>query len=540
MTDPVLPTTLAAQWTWWSTLDRVHILIAMAFLLVVALAFPATMRLAWRSLAALPTTERSVALGFCLLGMALRLVAPERLVMIFSAYRQTEDVAAAIAIPKYGAGTFVLHRLAFAVAAPDHSLVVDVHRWCAVLALPLWLALLARLQPPPGAVGHAAWLVACLPLLVRDAATESNLLPALLWLAAGLVQFDHALTSGRARYLWLASCCGGLAAMARPELPIMVPVLVVAWLVLRRPQPAPGWRIVAAPALVLGVAIALQVEHLLSAAASDIATGALPPLGWGAFGDVVAALSAAAPLQPQLVPVAVAGFGLWAALDGVHSRRTARVLLTVALVWMALPALDLPEPSIPRLHAPAVLLLTLTAALAIAQFSRLSFRIGAVALCCLTALPTLPQVTADTNENDADLFVRRAFAALPASGACLIYLSAGDQPPPHKTQRAQPLYLLRPPHRDVTAVDHATWRRAGHPQCANSTFLLVDHRCWAAHANGRNGSTATVMGVGCQSLLSAHRWTAVLEQQAVNHGDNAYGYWGDGPAFALGLYRLNL
>ena len=535
-----VPVSLAAQWTWGSDLARLQAVVAAGLLLLALAWLPALVRLAWIALRGLgPLERRAVAISLGL-GVGLRLAVDDRLVMIFSAWRMAEDVAAATGIPKYGAGTFVLHRLAFALAPPDHAVLVSWHRACAILALPLWLAVLARTRPLPGTVGWAAALLATMPLLVRDAATESNLVPAALGLAATLLLLDAALDRGRpARgFLVGATVVGAWTAMTRPELPVVVALLAVAWPYVRRARlPWPS-------ALLAGLAWSLLVAphllHVALSAAEEATTGALPPLGFARIPAAVQAIPQFAPLQPLLVPVAVP---VLAALAGSRpNARLAGVLLAVALLWMGLTSVDLPAPSVPRLHAPPVLLVTLVAAAGAAWLvqrtpRKLLATCWLAACLALAALPTVPHLFARSNEDDAEVFLRRAFAALPPVGACLVYLGFQDPPVPHRTQRALPAYLLRPPHRDVTVYDLGTWARRGHPICRNGTYWLQDHRCWAVDRYHRRDAGTRLLS-GCQAIRQAHPWRPVLEERAPNRGDNAYGYWGNGQHFDLGLWRL--
>jgi hypothetical protein len=164
---------------------------------------------------------------------------------------------------------------------------------------------------------------------------------------------------------------------------------------------------------------------------------------------------------------------------------------------------------------------------------------GVVAL--LSGLPSAAHLLARTNEDDTAAWLDEAIALVPSRDACVVALLQGDGPKGHKTQRALPAYLLRPPHRDVALYGFEDWQRAGQPRCRNGTYLLVDHRCSALHRDHRRqtGQTAAGLVAPCREVLAAHPWQPVRTRQLPHHGDNEYGYYGDARGFEVGVYRLD-
>ncbi len=486
----------------------------------------------------------------------MRLALPMRLVMIFSAYRLTEDAATLTHVPRAGVAPTLLYRLVFAALGADHHVLVAVNTACAVLTLPLLVALFARFQPPKGAVATLAGLLASLPVLVLDARTESHLLPAMLWLVAGLLLLDQGLRGGLRRDLLGAVALLALAAMSRPELTALVPLLAsgLAWW--RKGQS--GWQLQPlALAVAGGVALALIVPHLLHlryALAVEQEGGSLPaldatfvaglPLRW---------LSLALPLQPDLFPAGVTALALWSAAVAGRERRLLVGLLLAAALWMALTLVDLPRTSVPRLHAPAAVLVAWVAAWQVGRWLSDATNSGrarkkaavVLGICALSAVPNTWALGARTNEDETEDLLTQALAQIPARDACVVALGMGDNPPPHRTQRAFPAYLLRPPHRDAQLYSLTQWRALGEPICTGGTYAVVDHRCYAMHAQGRQPGTAsgelagsTGMLATCEALLKRHPWQKVVERDVPNRGDNEYGYYAAVPAFRLGLYRL--
>ncbi len=478
-------------------------------------------------------------------GAVVRLALPYKLVMVFSAYRLAEDVAAFVHVPRAGAAPMVLYRMAFAATAPDHQTMVMVNTVCALMILVALPALVARWRPPAGTVATTAWLVALTPALVLDGRTESPLVPAVLWLLTGALLLDETLASGRRRWAVGALVFFALAAQSRPELVAVVPVLglVVAW----RHRTTTGWRATLAT-LALGwlLLVGPHLLHLRRSIALEQSAGSVPDLGkdfW--LAAPMRLVDLALPLQPDLFPVVTTALAL-AGLALSEGRRLRLALLAVTTGWMLLTVVDLPRTSVPRLHAGAAELLTVVAAWsACAAAARLpwlrarAWLVMGALLWLASAAPGAGKLLARSNEDDTEQFLGDAIAQLPAAGSCVVAIDMGDAPPAHRTQRAFPAYLLRPPHRDGTFYGFEGWSHVGYPNCATGTYLVVDHRCFAMHAAGRAaGISSSPMLASCSQILSAHSWLPVLQRTTPHRGDNEYGYYGNRADFRLGLYRL--
>jgi hypothetical protein len=487
------------------------------------------------ALRSLPRRELTWTLALLLVGLGLRLLEPTRLVMIYSAYEWTDQVARFTGIGRYGASTTVLYRLLFSLVPPDHEAIVTLHRAAGALTLPVLAALLARCWPPPGAVALFTLLLAALPLFVRDHATESILVPIVLWLSAGLLLLDRALqeqTPGPAAAA--AVFFLGLALTGRPEMIAVVPMLAAALVLVRRGLA--GWRWLLGGGALLGL---LGLPHLLHIRAQQTemaAHGALALLDhsyWQTLAN--RGLSAHIAFHPKLFPTAVTALALLS-LRHPAGRKVRLAVLALTLLWLAVVLVDLPNTSIARLQAPLAMLWTALAAWGLAaEMQRRRPRMwlaGGTAAVALTALPTHQHLRLWTNEDQTEHLWRRALPQLPDRGACLVALTARDQPEPGKVQRAVPAYLLRPPHRQLQLVPLDTWLSAA-PPCPSGAFLLVDPRCYASYHRPP----------GLPPLLSS--CAAALERAEpldawtlANLGDNEYGYYGDIQRFQVGLYRL--
>ncbi len=511
------PTAWAAQLTWWSPTDAVQFALAALGLLLALMAAP---RVLTTVFAALKPHARAVVPALAL-ALVLRLLVPARLVMLFSGYELVDRSAVLLAVHRYGAGSQVLHRLLFALLPPDHATLVGLHRAASWLALGPLLAWFVRWQPPRRAVAIAAFALATLPLLVRDAATESILVVGALWLWSGLLLLE----TDRRGDGWRAVALLAAAGMTRPELAIVAPLL--GFCVLRR-RGVKLERDHAWLALLFVLLVAPQVWHTVERMAQDAAQGSnrldkLFPLG------PLAVVGSFLPFWPLAFPL------VWTllALHGLRGQPWRRNLLLATYAWAFSLLVDLPQTSVPRLEAPLAALWLLLGAWHLAELPVAAQR-WAAGLVVLSTLPTL-WLFAPTNEDDSERFTRVALAQLPARDACLVTLHESDPPDKGKVQRAFPDYLLRPPHRTTARYAMQQWQQAGAPRCPAGTFLLVEHRCWAIY---RHPAAAPAMLPICSETLANHHWLPVLQESAPNRGQNEYGWYPDVAAFQLGLYRL--
>lgn len=484
---------------------------------------------------ALPRRELTWTAALLLLGLGLRLAEPTRLVMIFSAYEWTDEVARFTSLGRYGASTSVLYRLLFAAVPPDHLAIVALHRVAGALTLPVMAALLARCTPPPWSVPLFAAMLALLPLGVRDHATESILVPIALWLSSGLLLLDTALAAAAPRI----SAAGALVLLAlamsgRPEMLVVAPLLAAALVLARRG--GQGWPWLVFGGALLAVLALPQLLHVLARQAQLSAQGAVTPVGQG----LVRALLERGPsshiaAHPELWPAAVPVLAL-ASLRHPPGRRVRLAVLGISAVWVAALLVDLPTTSIARLQAPVAAMLTALAAWGWAaelqgRRPKLWLIAGAAALLW-TALPSHRFLRRPTNEDQTEAVWRRTLPQLPPTGACVVVLTAGDPPDPGKVQRAVPAYLLRPPHRDVRLVPMRRWLEDP-PSCAAGAYALVDHRCYAVyHRPPGQAPLLPSCAAVLQRALPVDVWTER------NWGDNEYGYFGDVQRFEVGLYRL--
>ena len=481
-----------------------------------------------------------------------------RLVMIYKGYALTAAAADLVAVPRYGAGALTLHRLVLGTFGVDHVNLIAVHTVLGIFAAMALLCLLARFRPAVGAVGVAALLLALTPLLVKDHRSESLLVitSAALWPAALL--WDHWSEKGAPWDLVGAVGLLALAAMTRPEMVVIAPMVLLVVTALRGGLPKRHWLATSAAALLFGLLVLPHLLHIIAATQEQAASGALPAME-GALLQRLArgGVLYGAVFKPLMFPLgatllALAACALPTPEAGTSHRRLAIWLWLLALVWMVIVRVDMPETSIPRLHAPASALICLGAGLGAASLWRWRpvQRLpraglgGALTLLLLaSAALTLAPLWSTTNEDEAEAFLRDAFASLSEASVCLLRLDGEDPPPPGKVHRDFPDYLALPPERDDRLFGLQAWHRAGRPDCPGGVWFVHGMRCYARAGGQRpEGGAARRDDSGpiaaCVELLQQGDWQPMLSRPVRNHGDNEFGYYPDDPQLPLALYRL--
>ncbi len=519
------------------------------------------MRGAWASLGAV---ERRATLIAAIAGIAVRCLAPVRLVMIYKGYALTTAAADLDSVPRYGAGALVLHRAVLGTFGVDHLNLIALHTVLGVLGMVALVALLARFKPRPGAVAAAAWLLALTPLLIKDHRTESLLVVSCAALWPACLLWDAWLVTRRRWDLVGAVALLALAAMTRPELLAVVPILAGALVGVRgRPVIVRDRLLLLVAVGVFGLLVLPHALHIVAATQEQAASGALPAME----ADLLQRMARGGVLygaifEPTLFPVAATALAVLALLlrppDGGLDRRLAVALMVIAWLWMVVVRVDMPETSIPRLHAPAAALTCLAAGIGAAALLHQPKWIGPPAMrwrpwllaigLLATAAPTVTPLWQTTNEDEEEQFLRQVFDRLPAESVCLLRLDADDAPPPGKVHRDFPDYLAVPPMRNNRLWGLRAWRDAGQPSCPGGVYLVHGMRCYA-RADGQRadggpkkrddtGPIEACAETLADNSLRGARWQPVFEHHAPNHGDNEFGYYPDDPTFKLGLYQL--
>ncbi len=540
---------LLASWSWMVPLDRLQVAVTAALWLAVLLLLPLVGQAAIRRWRALESTERWIVALAAAGGLLLRLVVPLRLVMIFMGYRLAAEVAQFTTVPKYGAGSFVLYRAAYALFGPSHHTLVGVNTVLGAVTVPLAALLLPALGARRRSAAIAAGLLAFLPIFVKDHRSESLLVPAVFVLVAGAHLLLRALEEQRRAPLFASLPFFAVAVVTRPELILVAVALpwMFGWIV---GGEAPRFLLRASlPAgLLLGLAVVPHLVHVLGVTAEQLARGALPALDLALVYKTVGGLfreNAVASFRYFPIPLtalAVAG----AVIGAGRLRRIVLGPTLLGLGWIALYYMDLPPPSIPRLHAPGALLITLAGSASLPLLaSRLPWKAHhacalGILIVLASSIPSALCLWAPTNEDTEEWLVHRAIASLPDAPVCFVRLGDKDPPPPSKTHRYFPDYLLRPPHRDDRIYGIEAWFAHGRRECNRPAFFFLGLRCYAIYDENRVARPGRpVLVEACEQLLMRHRLDPVFEEEVPNHGQNTFGYWPEVERFRTGLYRLS-
>lgn len=417
--------------------------------------------------------------------------------MVYKGYELTAAAADLLSVPRYGAGSLALHRAVFALTPPDHRALVAAHTVASIVSLlflPAGLSLALQSWRGRGAaVVVAAWGLALLPQLVVDARSESILTLAVAVLAIGWIAFARWWQGPRRPSgLAVAALAVALAATIRPEVLVLGPMWLCCHALIRwseRPSLEPRHRSQLAWAVAAIVALLLpHVLHLRATTAEQVATGALPPLdGRALLRTVGVVFGGSALFRTAIFPTAWFALLAVALLPSGRDRLPRAVwgMLGLALAATGLVAIDLPDVSLPRLHAAAAAIAVLgLAPAAVVCFERLAQSTKPpVALLLLVvaataaALPSAQARTATTDEDAEEALARRAEARMPPSGGCLLRLDDGD-PPQQRLHRHFPDYRFLPPVRDARVLPLRAATDAAALAACRRVVAVLGTRCW--------------------------------------------------------------
>ncbi|MEZ4265555.1 MAG: glycosyltransferase family 39 protein [Myxococcota bacterium] len=478
-------------------------------------------------------------------GVALRLLAPPLLATIFIGYKQTAQAATLLPISHYGVGSQALYHALFALFPVDHRVLIAANTCLGILTMPLAAALAARLHRDPRAATVMAWLVALTPLFIRNDTSEANNVPALFWLFGGLLLLEQHLATRRPFPLLLATPLLALAAIARPEMPLVVVATALAVLVSARARPR--WPLLSVAACLFAAAITPHVLHIVGAITTLRSADSLPGIESAELARLPKRLlTLATPLKLSLFPLGVtAAAALALVLPGAAPRRVAWALALAAVIALAITALDLDHANMARVHVPAALLLTLIAAGALATVAghipRPALRGLPLALVLATALPSVATLWAPTNEAAEERLIQAAEAALPDGEFLLLRPGSEDgrkRPQSRFTHYHFPDYLFLPPARDAMVRPLSGFIQA--PDFFVPTWFFRGMRCYADfRPRGEPPPPGSDELPACRAMAERFHLDPVIEWELPNAGDVWIDYYGDAPTLTVGLYRVS-
>ncbi|MBP7126202.1 hypothetical protein KBD49_07550 [Myxococcota bacterium] len=432
------------------------------------------------------------------IGLAVRWILPHRPVMYYMGYWLVQAADSLQEIPKHGPAGLVFDHLLFWFTGPSHRVLSGSNAVLGSLIPLAGAGLLALSGAGTVAVRAAAALLALTPVFARDSTTESLLVPATLWCLLGLASWQRYRRDRAASDALFAFTGLMLAAFSRPEFLALVPMLLV---FLPPPDPGPVGEAVAPGAgsrvarLLVAVSVpllAFRVWHLQLAVGSEVSLGNLPVL------KDPAALAVLAPdflrrnlaFRPSWFPVGVTVLAFVGPLVP-GNRRLALGLLLAALTGLAISLVDLPHVSLPRVQAPPLVFLALSASASLASLfgpvprtrTRRALGLAAAGALALSTVFSTAVIRERTNADDEEDLWREVARTLPGEPVVLVRRGPEDQPV-ERLHLFHPDYWFRPPFREdlvINADRLPALDPAGRP-----VFFVLSTRCWLREC-GRSG-----------------------------------------------------
>ncbi len=524
---------------------------ALVALLLLGLSLPALAHIAshgidtWRG-----RPEARWLLGAIGVAAVLRwVIAPLRIATMYIGYLLTEQVIELQPDSHYGIGSQALYHALFAVLPHDHRSLMAVNAVVGVMVVPVVATLAARAFDDHRTGLIAAWFVAVIPLFVRNDTSDANNVPWLLWFGAGLIALLAALDRPTTLDTAAATILLTLAAISRPEMPLLVPALVVVFALGTRASEPWSRRIRSASFWVALVVFALCVLphalHVREATALLETRGSLPGTNRGtlwAYVRIIATRNTL--LDPGLYPIGCVVTAVLALTLGTAPMRTRLAWMAMAVLSLLPYTLDLCRANMARVHVPAALWFTVLAGHGVASvWKRRDARVAAALAVgvALSALPTIRVLWAPTNEEAEEAMIRASFARLPAEATTLVRIDRIDRDrnaygTPF-THDHFPDYLLRPPVREGRASSITDW--IGEPDFTHPAYFYLGMRCYAEfREEGTPPPHGQHLQRACERMRREFVLEPVIERDVVNRGDVWLAYYGDAPTFRLGLYRI--
>lgn len=496
------------------------------------------------------TRERRWLVGAMAVAAVLRwLVAPLQIATMYIGYLLTEQAIELQPDSHYGVGSQALYHALFAFLPHDHRALMAVNAVVGVMVIPFAATLAARLFDDRRTGILFGWLLACVPLFVRNDTSDANNVPWLLWFCSGLLALLVARKTLATLDVVAATVLLTHAAIARPEMPLLVPALITLALLGAHPARdyAPHLRRVGTW-LALGLSVACILPHALHVRDAVDTLGGRSSLPGSSRGSLLAYLVLLVRrntlLDPGLYPLGCVAAALVGVVMGNARRRLRVALLGMIGVSLAPYLLDLCRANMARVHVPAALWLTMLAAHGLAVlWTRGGVRaaIAALVLVAASALPNVRVLWAPTNEQTEEAMIQRSLANLPAGRFTLVRMANLD-----RSRRAYgtpfthdhfPDYLLRPPVRHGRASSIRDF--TDEPEFDEPVFFYLGMRCYAEFRDeGTRPPHGEALQPACAQFRERFELEPVFERDVVNYGDVWLAYYGDAPTFRIGLYRV--
>lgn len=459
---------------------------------------------------------RVAAVALLLTGLAARLLAPRFLAMHYMGWQLEHQVWEWTEVPKYGAGALALYRWLFLATGPSAEAMTWLNSVLGSLVPLAAGALAAGLGAGVAGRISALGLVALAPVMIRDATTESLLVPNLLWTLGGISLLIRARRTGRLADLVPAATMLSLAMTSRPESLALVPLAVAGalWAAPREGAFRRGHLL--GTGLAMAAVIGVRIVHLAAGLQVERSVGNLPsvfsPWAWPVL--LVRDLPRRSLVTWfHLFPAAATVLAAFAPLVTAR-RRAAWMLWGLALAWTAVSLMDLPYVSVPRVQAPAGAFVLLAAALGIEGLWGLRDRLPRPSFGMLAAtvglalagsgLVTVPGLWARTHAADEEVLIDRALREIGPGPAVVVRRGYHDEP-------RERLHLHYPDdrfhRRGIVTVGPDAFLAAGAPLDTPVLFLRGT-RCWLRSCDAPAGEHPA-----CRAMMERFRLEPLEERR---------------------------
>lgn len=476
------------------------------------------------------------------------LVAPWLLATIFMGYRWTQLCIDLFPVSHYGIGAQAFYHALLRVLPHDHLSIIAVNAAIGVATLPLAATVAARVLASPGAGVAAAWLIALAPIFVRNDTSDANNVPILLWWFGGTVLWFSYLERARSLALAGAVALLSLAAVSRPEMLGLVPLVVAALTAADRPlAPLLRRREVR---IAVAAALALTAVHVVFVLASIVGLrdrASLPGFTLLDPGELLYILRhTCAVTDFGIYPASYAALAVAAFAAGRQRLRRHLALGACVLLAIYVYVPDLDYANFARVHVPAALFFTFLAASGFdalwTRWTDWRWRLALVAVT-LVALPhNWNWLYRPTNEAQEERFIIKMLAELPADGPfLLVTFGREDRSDPNDfdwfTHEHFPAYQVVEPARRGRVLSMSEFLER--PQWQEKVYFYHGMRCYASF---RPGSVPPPSGDGLRRVCAAMRENfdlkPIFEEVVPNHGDVWIKYYGLAPTLRIGLYEV--
>jgi hypothetical protein len=482
--------------------------------------------------------------------IAIQLLVPSQLVTVFAGYGSVAEAYAFQPVLKYGAATTALYGPLLHLYPASIQVIVAANTILGLMGAFCLVALAVRLAG--SARGWttilAVLLIGLAPVLLRDRATESVLVPVQFWIAACLVHLHVYLNSARSLHLLGALVHGALALHGRPEAFLILPILAGAVLVLpRQGTGIPRKHLLMAGALLVLLALP-RIITLIEFISHASRSGDVPGLATGDIDGFWAAFQHKNSLWiPEIFNPVVVIIALIAPFIVERKRRWSLVMVWLAIIlWQALSTLDLPDVSISRVQAPALswVLMLATIPFLMTQNKKPFWQRWSVVAACIAMIPvglSVGALWAPTNAQAFDRFWQNALPQLPVTKKkrCVVALSMSD-PPRDIVTRLYPLTSIAIRSNGLESYGISTFLAdpGASQRSGCEPLYLVGPQCYARFFGFEGRRPARIEEHPlCRRMREAVTLHPIYEARFLNTGNADFPFYGVSSTLTYGLYR---